>query len=100
MSNFVIYNLETGKRYKAPKAFSDTFYATEAAAKGQLTRLTKGLKAKLVAGEWAVMEFSSWRAQYPVKMVERINMMSGLPYMESEDTPCYCSPACESYWSI
>ena len=36
----------------------------------------------------------------PVKMVTRINMMSGLPYQEAEDTPSYCSPASEAYWSM
>ena len=38
--------------------------------------------------------------KYVVKMVEKINMMSGLPYMEASNTPSYCSPASESYWSM
>jgi hypothetical protein len=35
-----------------------------------------------------------------VKMVEKVNMMSGLPYMEASNTPSYCSPSSESYWSM
>ena len=34
------------------------------------------------------------------KMVERINLMSGKPYMESINTPLHCSPASETYWSM
>lgn len=37
-----------------------------------------------------------WGAQ----MVTRKNMMSGKEYQERRDTPCYLSPACESYWSM
>lgn len=33
------------------------------------------------------------------KMVERVNMMSGQTYMESVNTPNYCSPSSEAYWS-
>lgn len=38
-------------------------------------------------------------AMEPV-MVERTNLMSGQKYMEAEDTPNYCSPASEAYWSM
>ena len=34
------------------------------------------------------------------KMVERTNLMSGMKYMESVNTPNYCSPASEAYWSM
>jgi hypothetical protein len=30
----------------------------------------------------------------------RTNMMSRLPYLEAKDTPIYCSPASETYWSM
>jgi len=33
-------------------------------------------------------------------MVERTNMMGGGKYMERFDTPNYCSPSSESYWSM
>jgi hypothetical protein len=34
------------------------------------------------------------------KMVTRINMMSKKEYQERANTPIYCSPAYESYWSM
>jgi hypothetical protein len=33
-------------------------------------------------------------------MVTRKNMMGGAEYKERYDTPYYCSPASESYWSM
>ena len=33
-------------------------------------------------------------------MVERKNAMNGLVYMERYDTPYYCSPSSETYWSM
>lgn len=35
-----------------------------------------------------------------VKMVERVNLLSGEKYMEPSNTPNYCSPSSESYWSM
>jgi hypothetical protein len=32
--------------------------------------------------------------------VTRVNMMSGLKYQERYDTPRFCSPSSESYWSM
>jgi hypothetical protein len=32
--------------------------------------------------------------------VTRTNMMGGKEYQERYDTPNYCSPSCESYWSM
>lgn len=33
------------------------------------------------------------------KMVTRINLMSGKEFQERADTPYYCSPSSETYWS-
>lgn len=35
-----------------------------------------------------------------IKMVERVNLMTGKKYMEPVNTPSYCSPASESYWTM
>jgi len=35
-----------------------------------------------------------------VKMVERTNLLSGKKFMERSDTPYYCSPSSETYWSM
>ena len=38
-------------------------------------------------------------AKSVVKMVEKINLMSGLKYMEASNVPGYMSPSSEAYWS-
>jgi hypothetical protein len=44
------------------------------------------------------------RAGYVVKVFEtfvtRKNMMSGYEYQERYDTPSFCSPSSESFWSM
>jgi len=48
----------------------------------------------------------TWRAaqgfRYEIHktMVERTNMMGGGKYWERFDTPNYCSPSSEAYWSM
>ena len=32
--------------------------------------------------------------------VTRTNLMGGAEYQERYDTPCFCSPSSESYWSM
>jgi len=32
-------------------------------------------------------------------MVEKTNLMTGKKFMERSDTPYYCSPSSETYWS-
>lgn len=49
---------------------------------------------------FCVSDYDAYHAANPVKMVTRINLMTGLPYEEAEDTPVYMSPAYESYWSM
>lgn len=93
---FLIMNTNNGKRYVKPGQSTHTAYCTERGAKIACTRLNK---------EWAtscfkVMTNEQFEYYYPVKMVERVNLMSGLKYMEAEDTPNCCSPASETYWSM
>ena len=48
----------------------------------------------------------TWRAsqgfRYAIHetMVTRTNMMGGAEYQERYDTPRYCSPSSEAYWSM
>jgi hypothetical protein len=37
---------------------------------------------------------------YDEDMVERVNLMTGKTYMEHRDTPRFCSPSSEAYWSM
>ena len=41
-----------------------------------------------------------YRYEIHETMVEKTNMMGGGKFMERYDTPYYCSPASESYWSM
>jgi hypothetical protein len=47
---------------------------------------------------WRVSQ--GFRYEIHVTMVERTNMMGGAKFMERYDTPYYCSPSSESYWSM
>jgi len=43
---------------------------------------------------------AGFRYEIHETMVERVNMMGGAKYMERFDTPRYCSPSSEAYWSM
>ena len=47
---------------------------------------------------WRVSQ--GFRYEIHVTMVEKTNMMGGGKFMERYDTPYYCSPSSESYWSM
>lgn len=96
MTYQVIVEMATGKQYKKPGHFCAEMYETERGAKGACTRLNKKNPTK----QYEVMDLDTYRLNYPVKMVEKTNLMSGKTYMEAEDTPNCCSPASETYWSM
>lgn len=95
--SFLIVNVGTEQAYKKPGHISSAVYDTERGAKTACTKLNKKYGDN---GQWQVMNTQLFRQTYPVKMVQRINLQSGLPYMEAEDTPLCCSPASETYWSM
>ena len=41
-----------------------------------------------------------YRLEFHETYVTRVNMMGGKEYQERYDTPRYCSPSSESYWSM
>jgi hypothetical protein len=41
-----------------------------------------------------------YRYEIHETFVTRKNMMSGVEFQERYDTPYYCSPSSESYWSM
>jgi len=69
-------------------------YKTFGAARATRTRLCN--KAGWSAGELSIVDTKT----YKPNMVERTNLMSGKKYMEDVNTPNFCSPASESYWSM
>lgn len=91
---YVVYNvgstrIETGSNGKV-------LYATEAAAKAARTRMLKK------AGRVMQLEVADTVTYYNTieQMVARVNLVSGQEYNESVNTPNYCSPASEAYWSM
>lgn len=89
---YVVYDTVTTRIVKT-KGRGDT-YATEAAAKAAVTRGTKAGVTTL-----AVLETNAYYKDVE-KMVIRTNLLSGKEYMESVNTPSYCSPSSEAYWSM
>jgi len=69
-------------------------YKTFGAAKATRTRLCR--KAGWSENELNIVDNKTYRP----RMVERTNLMSGIKYMEDVNTPNFCSPASESYWSM
>lgn len=91
--SFYIVNVGTGQAWG--KAYwTKQRYPTERGAKIACTKMNKSSNTT----QWKVMSIAEYNS-VPVKMVERVNLMTGIKYMEAEDTPNFCSPASETYWS-
>lgn len=78
-------------KYLVKIAYPDAEAAFEAPSKKDQLKTAKALEK--------ISSYTVTIEDVP-EMVERINLMSGKPYMEEKDTPGYMSPARESYWSM
>ena len=68
-------------------------YKTYGAARATRTRLCRK------AG-WSVSDLSIVATRhYQPRMVEKTNLMTGQKFMEDVNTPYFCSPSSETYWS-
>ena len=99
---YVIYHNETTKLLGG----SSKSYKTMGAAKAAISRLRKTVPvselnnaAKDPLFVYAIAEINYFYKNIE-QTVERTNMMSGKTFRESVNTPYYCSPASESYWSM
>lgn len=98
--SWVICNTQTWKLYRG-NSYSGKIYDEERVAKAQYTRLTKTKddKKRLDPTVWHLMTYEDYRATEP--MVERINLMSGKPFMvRASEAGTSMSPDSESYWSM
>jgi hypothetical protein len=68
-------------------------YKTRGAAQATRTRLCR--KAGWSAGELSIVDIKD----YKPRMVTRKNLMSGAEFQEDVNTPYFCSPSSETYWS-
>jgi hypothetical protein len=92
---YVVYRTSDSKICNE-KTYGKEAWATEAAAKAAMTRILK--KNRYPGEELRVQELSAYR-MFIEETVERVNMMTGKTYRESINTPNYCSPSSETYWS-
>lgn len=94
--SYVIYHKETTIQF-CTSARKDTW-----ASKGAATRALNAAEreGKIVDKEkYAIAEIMDFRRN--IEKTRRVkNLMSGEWYEESVNTPAYCSPAHESYWSM
>jgi len=90
---YVIFNQKTGRSIEK--------YPTQRGAKIALAaKIKKAAKMdEKDRPDYAVLSEEDYERDINV-MVERTNMMTGKTYMEKLDTPGYCSPSSESYWSM
>ena len=90
MSNLIEYTLEI---YKADKRTKEgrRLYATQDFAPSTKENISVVADAKRKMG-FIVEVFETY--------VVRKNLMTGLEYQERYDTPYFCSPSRESYWSM
>lgn len=72
-------------------------YATFGAAKAAFTRLSK--KGEVNEQDWSIAD-SELFYMLIEKHVTKKNLMSGEEFRERVNTPHYCSPSSESYWSM
>jgi hypothetical protein len=103
---YVIYDKAT------TRTVGKNSYKTHAAAQAAVTRWSrtwyqeryKPLYPAVAESEDPVFVYAIAEAEYfrenIEKTVTRVNLMSGVEYRESVNTPLACSPASETYWSM
>jgi hypothetical protein len=69
-------------------------YKTHSAAEATRTRLCR--KAGWTIDQLSIVATS----HYKPKMVERVNIMTGQKFREDVNTPYFCSPSSETFWSM
>lgn len=87
---FLLVNTETKRPYRVGKEKKVRYYKNEKAAEAALIR--NGLIGYVAVNQvdyYTNMEYK----------IERTNLLSGKKFFEHVDTPNYCSPASEAYWS-
>ena len=98
---FVIYDRKTSAilEVRLANGQRNSRYCGIGAARAALTRFSK--KNDTSSAEWgyAIAE-TEYYAKNIERMVEKTNMMNGKKFMESINTPYYCSPSSETYWSM
>lgn len=87
--DYIVYSYDTGKMV------GDLRHVTAESAVDLSITLTKSSGELHMVCKKAEYEAGT----HPVKMVERVNLMSGKTFQERVDRPYYLSPSSETYWS-
>lgn len=80
-------------------------YKTIGAAKAAITRMQNKIPVSDLNTDrdpvlkYSIAEINHFYSNIE-KTVERTNLMTGQTFRESVNTPYYCSPSSESYWSM
>ena len=95
-----------------PVTLRNKVYKTHGAAQAWITRQSKAWfnddytanypnvdRSEDPVYQYAIAEVEYYR-KHIERTVKRVNLMSGVEYEESINTPSYMSPASESYWSM
>lgn len=97
MTSYVVFETAT-TRYAGKKAkYNEPIFDSLAAAKSHVSRLVKS--GKYSAEQLSVTDYENFRDNVE-QIVQRTNIMSGTPIFERINTPYYCSPSSETYWSM
>jgi len=97
---YVVYHTETTKRLdRVLSRFGQMpeSYATMGAAKAALTRAEK--KDDSMKGEFSIAEFSVFYCEIE-KQVTKTALFGGHEFTQGVNTPNYCDPSTETYWSM
>ena len=104
---FTVYNIATTEvlRVNTPYAnmMKDAIYDSMEPATRAMNKANKEAGKTLFAvcnsDEWSSVS-NNYDSDGNIKMVERVNLMSGKKFMEPINTPNSCSAASETYWSM
>jgi hypothetical protein len=105
---FVVYDKETTAliRHATSNGRRTDWYYGIGAAKAAVTRMQKKYlkdNGLMVSNDGPLFDYAIADRDYYYKNIEkrvtRKNFMTGEEFQESVNTPYYCSPSSETYWS-
>ena len=89
---FIMYTVEIYKNDKRTKVGEKLFMKVDH------TTTDRSVVEKVCSTKYPAKK--GYRFEIYETFVTRKNLMSNLEYQERYDTPYYCSPSSESYWSM
>lgn len=102
---YVIYSISGAYRVgPTENGHPHSGYAKAYKTRGAALRTMRSFNARVAPdligpGPYGVTSSEDFHARV-ARQVTKVNLMSGKEYQESSDTPGYCSPSSEAYWSM